>query len=85
MEVGLGTGHIVFHGDPAPPPKGAQFPIFSPCLSSPSRWWIKMPLGTRVGLGPGHIVLDGETVPLKEHISPSPFSAYVYCAKATLC
>jgi len=24
MEVGLGTGHIVLHGDAASPPKGAQ-------------------------------------------------------------
>jgi len=31
MEVGLGPGHIVLHGDPAlPPKKGAQPPIFRP-------------------------------------------------------
>jgi len=28
-EVGLGTGHIVLDGDPAPPRKGAQQPPFS--------------------------------------------------------
>ena len=33
VQVGLGPGHIVFDGDPAPPKKkGAQPPIFGPCL-----------------------------------------------------
>jgi len=33
MEVGLGPGHIVLDGDPAPLlKKGAQPPIFGPCL-----------------------------------------------------
>ena len=27
-KVGLGPGHIVLNGDPAPPSKGAQPPIF---------------------------------------------------------
>jgi len=32
-EVGLGPGYIVLDGDPAPlPKKGAQLPIFGPCL-----------------------------------------------------
>ena len=35
MQVGLGPGHIVLDGDPAPPPKGAQPPIFGPCLLWP--------------------------------------------------
>jgi len=30
MEVGLGPGQIVLHGDPAP--KGAQPPIFGPSV-----------------------------------------------------
>ena len=30
-EVGLGLGHTVLDGDPAPIPKGAQPPIFGPC------------------------------------------------------
>ena len=30
-EVSLGPGHTVLDGDPAPP-KGAQPPIFGPCL-----------------------------------------------------
>jgi len=44
-KVGLGPGHIVLHGDPAPqkgeagnpaPSKGAQPPIFGPCLLWPN-------------------------------------------------
>jgi len=39
MEVGLGPGHIVLHGDPAPPrKKGAQPPIFGQCLMWPNGW-----------------------------------------------
>jgi len=42
MPVGMkvcfrfGPGHIVLHGDPAQPPKGAQPPIFGRCLLSPN-------------------------------------------------
>jgi len=58
MEVGLGAGHIVLDGVPAPPKKGAQLPpIFGPCLLCHQAKWIKMPLGTMVGLGSGNIVL----------------------------
>jgi len=39
MEVGLGPGHIVLDGDPAPlPPKGTEPPIFGPFLLSPNGW-----------------------------------------------
>ena len=37
MEVGLSPGHIVLDGDPALP-KGAQPPIFGPCLLWPNGW-----------------------------------------------
>jgi len=37
MEVGLGSGHSVLDGDPASP-KGAQPPIFGPCLLWPNGW-----------------------------------------------
>jgi len=33
--VGLGPGHVVLHGDPAPPPKGAQL-LLNTCI------WIKL-------------------------------------------
>jgi len=39
MEVGLGPGHIVLDGDPAPPPKkGGTAPIFGPRLLRPNSW-----------------------------------------------
>ena len=37
MEVGLGLGHIVLDGT-HPSPKGAQSPIFGPCLLCPYGW-----------------------------------------------
>jgi len=60
MEVGLGPGHIVLHGDPAPlPQKGAdpphQFSAHFYCGQTAG--CIKMPLGMEVGLSPGDIVL----------------------------
>ena len=61
MQVGLGAGHIVLDGDPAPPPpKGHSPPPFSAhmCCGQMAAW-IKMPLGKEIGLGPGHLVLDG--------------------------
>jgi len=40
MEVGLGPGHIVLDGEPAPLPKkgAAPSPIFGPFLLSPNGW-----------------------------------------------
>ena len=65
MEVGLGPGHSVLDGDPAPPPKkkghSPQFSAHVHCGQMAG--WIKMALGMQVGfgmqvgLGPGHIVL----------------------------
>ena len=69
-QVGLGPGHIVLDGDPAPPRKGAQQPhvpnLQAQALPTSAvhvycgqtAGWIKVPLGREVGLGPGHIVLD---------------------------
>ena len=37
MEVGLGPGDFVLHGNRAPP-KGAQLPIFGPYLLWPNGW-----------------------------------------------
>jgi len=57
MGVGLGPGHIVLDGDPAPPPKGGHSsPHFSAHVyCGQTAGWIKMPLGTEVG----DIMLDG--------------------------
>jgi len=40
MEIGVGPGHIVLDGDPAPPKRGtaALSPIFGPCLLWPNGW-----------------------------------------------
>jgi len=39
MQVGIGPGQIMLHGDPAPPPqKWSRAPIFGPCLLWPNRW-----------------------------------------------
>jgi len=64
MEVGLGPGHSVLNGDPAPLPKGSQPPTFLAHVScGQTAGWIKMLLGREVGLGPAHIVLDGHSAP----------------------
>ena len=82
MQVGLGPGHIVLDGNPAPPKKGhSSSPQFSAHVCCGQRaGWIKMPLGTEVGLGPGDIVLDGDPAPPKKGHS-THFSAHVYCRK----
>ena len=56
-EVGLGPGHIVLDEDPAPP-KGAQPPIFGPCLLWPNGGMDQD--GTWHG---GDSVLDGDPNP----------------------
>ena len=64
MQVGIGPGHIVLGGDPAPLlPKGHRPPIFGPYLLWQMAAWIKMPLDMELGLGPGDIVLDGDPAP----------------------
>ena len=72
LGVEVGLGHIVLHGDPVPPPKGAQPPNVRPMLwcCGQTADWIKVPLGTEVCLRPGHNVLDGDQPP-KRH-SPLP-------------
>ena len=64
MEVGLGPGHIVLDGDPAPLTKKGKRPQFSVhvCCGHMAGW-IKMPLGTEVDLGPDDIVSDGDLAP----------------------
>ena len=49
------------------PQKGAEPPIFVPCLLWPNGWnagWIKMALGTEVGLA-SDVLLDGDPAPPK--------------------
>jgi len=84
MEVGLGPGHTVFDGDPAPPPAKRHSPQFSVhvCCHQ-TAGWTKMPLGREVDLGLGDIVLDGEAAPLPQEggTAASHFSAHVYCGQ----
>jgi len=63
VQVGLGLGHTVLDGDPAPPPpKGhSPYPIFGPYLLWPKAAWIKVPLGMELGLRPGDFVLVGDS------------------------
>ena len=65
MRVGLGPGHIVLDGDPAPLPQRGTSPQFSAHICCHKIYgWIKMPLGREVGLGPSVSVLDGDPAPL---------------------
>jgi len=72
MQVGLGPGHTVLDGDPAPPSqKGAEPPIFGPHICrGQMAGWIKTPLGREVGLSPSNIVLDGDPAPLPKKGAP---------------
>ena len=74
MQVGLGPGHIVLDGDPAPPPPKGHTPQFSAhiCCGHMAAW-IKMSLGLEQGLGQDDFVLDGDHAPLpKRGRSPPP-------------
>ena len=65
MEVGLGPGHNVLDGDPAPHKRvdtALQFLAHVCCGQTAG--WINILLDREVGLGPGHIVLDGDPAPL---------------------
>ena len=88
MEVGLSPGDFVLDGDPALPKKGAEPPIFGPCLLRLNGYDAsKMPLNMQAGLSPGDFVLDGDPVPFpKMGRSPPPqFSANLYCDQTAAC
>jgi len=83
MEVGLGPGHIVLNGDPAPlHKKGAEHPpqFLAHVYCGETAGWIKMPLGAEVNLGPGDGVRWGRSSPLKR-AQPPKFSVHVYCGQ----
>jgi len=65
MQVGLGTGHIVFDGDTQlPSPKKGAGPQFSAHVyCAQTARWIKMPLDMEVGHDPRDIVLHGDPAP----------------------
>jgi len=52
MQVGLGPGHIMLDGEPAPFTQGGGAPQFSAHVyCGQTAAWVKMPLGMQVGLG----------------------------------
>jgi len=60
MEVGLGPGHTVLDGDPAPPPhKGHSASIFGPCLLWPNGWMDQDAIWYGGRLRPRNHVIDG--------------------------
>jgi len=75
MRVGLGPGHIVLDGDPAPPPQNGAEPqqfLAHVCCGQMAAW-LKMSFGMEVGLSPGDFVLDGDPAPLpKKGAEPLP-------------
>ena len=74
MEVGLGPGHIVPDGDPAPSPKRGRAPQFSAHFyCGQTAGCIKMQLGMEVGLSPGDFVLDGDPAPSQKGAKPPIF------------
>ena len=82
LQVGLGPGHIVLGGDPAPLHSRSTALQFSAHIScGQMAAWIKMSLGMEVGHGPGDFVLDGDPAPppQKGGGAPPQFSAHVYC------
>ena len=63
--VGLGPGHTVLDGDPAPPPKKrGTSPTFGHVYCGETAVCIRIPVGTELGLSLGDIVLDGDSVSL---------------------
>jgi len=72
--VGIGPGHIVLDGDPAPRPQRGTAPQFSAhTWCGQMAAWIKMSLGMELGLGPVDFVLHGDSSPLRKRgVEPSP-------------
>jgi len=78
-DVGLGPGHIVLDGDPAPPsPKRGTAPNFRPMSIVAKRLDDQdtntIPLGTEVGLDPSNIMLDGDPAPHERGTAAAPLS-----------
>ena len=87
VQVGLGPGHIVLDGDPAPPPPkvdGVSPQFLAHIFCGEMVGWIKMPLGMEVGLSPGDFVLDGDLAlpsPKWGRNPPPQFSVHFYCGQ----
>ena len=78
-KVGLGLGHIVLDGNPAPPSSKGHSPQFTAHICcGQMAGWDKMLLGMEVGLSPDDIVLDGYPAPPSPKRESPQFSAHVY-------
>ena len=70
-KVGLGPGHIVLEGDPAPLPKKGRNTQFSAHFyCGQMARFIKMPLGMEVGLSSGDFLLNGNPAPSQKGADP---------------
>ena len=84
MRVGLGPGHIVLDGDPAPPPaKGHSLQFSAHICCGQMAAWITMSLGRELGHGAGDFVLDGHPAPpsTKGGVEPTNFRPMFIVAK----
>jgi len=82
VEEGLGPGHIVLDGDPAPlPQKGQNPPFLAHFYCGQTAGCIKMPLGMEVRLSPGDVVLDGDPAPTYKGAEPPNFRPTSIVAK----
>ena len=73
-ELGLGSGHLVLNGDPAPE-KGHSSLTLAHVYCGQTAGWIRMPVGTEVGLGPVDIVLDGDQASHRKGTVPPIFGS----------
>jgi len=82
MELGLGPGHIVLDGDPAPPQKGPKAHQFSAhvCCGQTAAW-IKMPLSTEVGPAYATLCSMWTHLPSPNGAQTPQFSVNVRCGQ----
>jgi len=81
MQVGLGPGHIVLGGDPAPPPLKGHIPQFSPhiccCMDQDVTWYGGRPR-------PRRLCVRWGPLPQKGGGAPPQFSAHMFIAAKRL-
>jgi len=78
VQVGLGPGHMLLDGDPAPlPQRGAAPQFWAHVYCGQTAGWIKIALGMEVSLGSVHIVLDGDPATLPKKRVPPIFGPFL--------
>jgi len=73
-ELCLGPGHLMLHGDPAPPKD--RNPQFSATRMDQDVTWY-----ASIGHVPGDIVLDADSAPQRKATQHPHFSSHVYCCQ----